>query len=81
MTYVWLANFTGCPALTIPVGRVKPAEGEGMVPVGMMAMGEWGGEEELMEWGRHGEEWAWSEEGRMGKPANWVDVLGLTKEV
>ena len=78
MTYVWMANFSGCPSLTIPVGRVRPKEGEGMVPVGLMAMGEWGGEEALMEWGRVGEEWAWREgpEG-MGKPGVWEDVLGL----
>ncbi|KAK0509285.1 hypothetical protein JMJ35_008656 [Cladonia borealis] len=78
MTYVWMANFSGCPSLTIPVGRARPKEGEGMVPVGLMAMGEWGGEEGLMEWGRVGEEWAWREgpEG-MGKPGVWEDVLGL----
>ena len=79
MTYVWLANFSGCPSLTIPVGRVAPmGEGEGMVPVGLMAMGEWGGEEGLMEWGRVGEEWAWRVgEEKMGKPGVWEDVLGL----
>ncbi len=76
MTFVWLANFTGCPAISIPVGLVKG--GDGKVPVGLMAMGEWGDEEELMEWGREGEEWAWGE-GRMERPENWVDVLGLAK--
>lgn len=78
MTYVWMANFSGCPSLTIPVGRVAAKEGEGMVPVGLMAMGEWGGEEGLMEWGRVGEEWAWKAgEEKMGKPGVWEDVLGL----
>ena len=78
MTYVWLANFSGCPSLTIPVGRVKAKEGKGGVPVGLMAMGEWGGEEGLMEWGRVGEEWAWRVgEERMGKPEVWEDVMGL----
>ena len=74
MTYVWLANFTGCPALSIPVGRVDGKGGEGKVPVGMMAMGEWGDEEGLIQWGRASEEWCWKE-GGMGKPANFVDAI------
>ena len=76
MTYVWLSNFTGCPSLSVPVGRAEGKGGEGKMPVGMMAMGEWGDEEGLIEWGRDGEEWAWGE-GGMGKPASWVDVLGV----
>lgn len=47
MTYVWLANFVGCPAISIPVGKaVDEGEGKGLgeVPVGLMAMGEWGDE-------------------------------------
>lgn len=80
MTYVWLANFLGCPSLSIPVGRVPPKEGEGKIPVGLMAMGEWGEEEALMEWGRVGEEWAWRVgEEKMAKPGNWEDVLVLAK--
>lgn len=80
MTYVWLANFLGCPSITVPVGRVAPKEGNGKVPIGLMAMGEWGGEEELIEWGRVGEEWAWGVgEEKVGKPGNWVDVLELAK--
>ena len=74
MTYVWLANFTGCPALTVPVGRVDGKGGEGKVPVGMMAMGEWGDDEGLFQWGRDSEKWCW-EEGRMEKPANHVNVI------
>lgn len=78
ITYVWMANYLGCPSLSIPVGRVAPKEGEGRVPVGLMAMAEWGEEEQLFEWGRVGEEWAWGEEEeRMARPANWVDVLEL----
>ncbi|KAL8685005.1 MAG: hypothetical protein Q9218_008026, partial [Villophora microphyllina] len=46
MRYVWLANLTGCPAISIPVGGVEPkrsdggesAKEEGKVPVGLMAM-------------------------------------------
>ncbi len=78
MTYVWMANYLGCPSLSIPVARVKPKEGEGKVPVGLMAMAEWGEEEQLFAWGRVGEEWAWRMGGeKMAKPGNWVDVMEL----
>lgn len=77
MRYVWLANFTGCPALSIPVGMVEPTRGrgEGKIPVGMMAMAEWGDEEGLMEWGRDGEEWAWREgEEKVTRAKGWEDA-------
>ena len=79
MTYIWLANFTGCPAIAVPVGRAegKNGKGQGKVPVGLMAMAEWGDEEALFEWGRVAEEWAWGKEGKMEKPEGWIDVLGL----
>ena len=81
MTYVWLANFSGCPAISIPVGRADAKEGKGKIPVGLMAMAEWGGEDSLIEWGRLGEQWAWEEgEERVGKPENWVDVMKLAKD-
>lgn len=51
MEYVWLANFVGCPAISCPVGYVR----ESNVPVGVMAMGEWGDEEELIAFARDGE--------------------------
>lgn len=83
MTYVWLANFTGCPAITVPVGMVhgvnqspdKKQSPQGTVPVGLMAMAEWGEEERCLEWGRVGEEWAWQRDGGgMVKAKGWVDV-------
>ena len=81
MTYVWLANFSGCPAISIPVGKVDAKEGEGKIPVGLMAVGEWGAEDSLVDWGRVGEQWAWEEgKDRMGKPENWVDVMKLVKD-
>ncbi|TGZ77043.1 amidase signature enzyme [Ascodesmis nigricans] len=43
MQYVWMANWTGCPAVSVPVGYDE----EG-VPVGLMAMGRWGAEEALV---------------------------------
>lgn len=79
MEYVWLANFTGCPALSIPVGKVKAKEGEGTIPVGLMAMGEWGSEDALIGWGKIGEKWASEGDGRIGKAESWVDVMALTK--
>ncbi|KAE8380657.1 amidase signature domain-containing protein [Aspergillus bertholletiae] len=51
MEYVWLANFTGCPAISCPAGYVP----ETRVPVGLMAMGEWGTEEDLIAFARDGE--------------------------
>ena len=81
MIYVWLANFCGCPAITIPVGRTTAKEGDGKIPVGLMAMAEWGKEEDLLEWGRAGEKWAWKEgEEQMEKPGNCVDVIELAKQ-
>lgn len=78
MTYVWLANFTGCPAISVPVGRVEGqgGKGKGTVPVGLMAMGEWGDEDGLIEWGRVAEEWVWRDK-KMERPEMWVDVLEM----
>ena len=79
---MWLANFVGCPAISIPVGNgVSEETGLGEVPVGLMAMGEWGDEGGLIEWGRRGEEYVMrGEEGeKMGRPADWVDVLEVAK--
>jgi Asp-tRNA(Asn)/Glu-tRNA(Gln) amidotransferase A subunit family amidase len=83
MQYVWLANFCGNPAISVPYGYVEPIKGEGKIPLGLMAMAEWGGEDELLAWGRVMEEWLALKndkpEGRGGggrvRPANWVDVL------
>lgn len=81
MEYVWLANFSGCPALSIPVGMTEPIKGKGTVPVGLMAMGEWGAEDALLDWGRVGEEWAWRKgEERIAQPEIWVDVMALAQE-
>ncbi|GCB26115.1 fatty acid amide hydrolase [Aspergillus awamori] len=54
MEYVWLANFTGCPAISCPAGY-DVLDGGSRVPVGFMAMGEWGSEEELIAFARDGE--------------------------
>ncbi|MCJ1270137.1 hypothetical protein MMC22_010031 [Lobaria immixta] len=93
MEYVWLANFTGNPALSVPVGLAETApkfdsardDGDARVPVGLMAMGEWGGEDALFEWGRVAEKWAWRESsseeggGGMKRPGSWVDVVAAAQ--
>jgi Asp-tRNA(Asn)/Glu-tRNA(Gln) amidotransferase A subunit family amidase len=80
MEYVWLANFTGCPCIQIPVGYAKAEgtnskSGGGDIPIGMMAMGEWGSEDALIEWGYDGEAYLNETTGRV-RPGVWVDVLG-----
>ena len=81
MTYAWLANTSGCPAATVPVGYAEAERGEGRLPVGMLAMGMWGDEERLLAWAAEGEEYIRGvyPGGRL-KPAGWVDVIGLAKE-
>jgi Asp-tRNA(Asn)/Glu-tRNA(Gln) amidotransferase A subunit family amidase len=69
MEYVFLANFTGCPALSLPVGY---SEDTG-IPVALMGMGEWGSEDALLAWGKDGEKWFGEKRMRSGI---WVDVLG-----
>ena len=51
MEYVFLANFTGCPAISCPAGY-DPSTG---APIGIMAMAEWGSEEDLIAFARDGE--------------------------
>jgi Asp-tRNA(Asn)/Glu-tRNA(Gln) amidotransferase A subunit family amidase len=80
MEYVWLANFSGCPCLQVPVGYADPKKGYGdsKVPVGMMAMGEWGCEDRLVEWGFEAEGYLHGmgkEGGGRRRPGVWVDVL------
>ncbi|KAF1955333.1 amidase signature enzyme [Byssothecium circinans] len=77
MEYVWLANFTGVPALQCPVGFVDGVKGVGKVPIGMQGHGEWGSEEALIEFGFDVE--GWLRDGCKGgrpRPGAWVDVLG-----
>ncbi|KAF7896179.1 hypothetical protein EAF00_006194 [Botryotinia globosa] len=55
--YVWIANLCGNPAISVPVGYVDPVEtaDEGKIPIGLMAMGDWGSEDRLLGWGREAE--------------------------
>lgn len=77
MEYVWVGNFTGCPGLSAPVGYVSEGRGEGVVPVGVMGTGEWGGEEELIAFGYDVERYL--HEGLAGgrrRPGNFVEGVG-----
>ncbi|KAJ5331713.1 hypothetical protein N7476_001496 [Penicillium atrosanguineum] len=51
MEYVWLANFIGCPSINCPAGYDRRSG----VPIGLMAMSEWGTEEDLIDFARDGE--------------------------
>lgn len=78
MEYVWMANFCGLPALSVPVGYVQPVDGTGEVPVGLMAMGEWCCEDALIGFGYDAEKWL--HEGLQGgrrRPETFVDAAGL----
>lgn len=81
MSYVFLANLTGNPSLSAPVGYVDPEQGEGRVPVSLCATGDWGSEEQLLAWAGEAEEYLYNTypEGRR-RPEAWVDVLALAKE-
>ncbi|TPX18806.1 uncharacterized protein E0L32_011485 [Thyridium curvatum] len=81
MEYVWLANFCGLPALSVPAGYVVPGDGEdevagpdteGKVPVGLMVAGEWGAERSLLQFGLDAEEVGAE---RRCRPPIWVDVV------
>lgn len=84
MEYAWMANFLGIPALSVPAGFVA-AEGEkgagqevdrGGIPIGLMGMGEWAREEDLLEWGAHVEAVGAD---RRQRPGIWVDVVERAK--
>ena len=83
MEYVWLANFTGCPAISVPVGFAEEEGGsKERLPVGLMGMGEWGDDVGVLEWGKVAEEIMRSKEGEgdWRPKEGWVDVLGLAME-
>ncbi|KAH8837005.1 hypothetical protein MCOR27_006375 [Pyricularia oryzae] len=80
MRYIWLSNMTGCPSVSAPMGYVEPKVGEGRVPVGIIAMGEWGEEESLLDWAADVEGYLNGMEGGRPRPKEWVDVIKLAKE-
>ncbi|GAB1310019.1 N-acylethanolamine amidohydrolase [Madurella fahalii] len=81
MTFAWYANTSGCPAVSCPAGYVNPAQGEGKLPVGLMAMGEWGAEEQLLGFAGDAERYLHEVyPGGRQRPAEWADVIGMAKE-
>lgn len=80
MTYVWVANTSGCPAVTAPAGYVEPDQGEGRLPVGVTGMAEWGGEEACLEFARVVEGYVRDVyPGGRRRPEEWADVLGAVR--
>lgn len=80
MMYAWLANSTGCPAISAPVGYVEPEQGEGKLPVGLMAMGEWGAEEQLLAWAKEAESYLNGElTGGRIRSKDWEDIVEIAK--
>jgi Asp-tRNA(Asn)/Glu-tRNA(Gln) amidotransferase A subunit family amidase len=76
MEYVWLANFCGNPAISCPAGYVEPVKGQGRIPIGIMGMGEWGSEDQLMGFGREAEIYLNTVyKGGRNRPHAWVDIL------
>jgi Asp-tRNA(Asn)/Glu-tRNA(Gln) amidotransferase A subunit family amidase len=75
MQFVYVANWTGCPAITMPCGYDAASN----IPIGLMGMAEWGAEDLLIAWGKEWErEWegggSGKESGRK-KGESWVDLL------
>jgi Asp-tRNA(Asn)/Glu-tRNA(Gln) amidotransferase A subunit family amidase len=81
INYCWLANSSGCPAVTCPAGYVDPTQGEGKLPVGVMAMGEWGEEERLLGFAKEVEGYLNDAYpgGRL-RPAEWADIIGMARD-
>ncbi|KAF2716269.1 amidase signature enzyme [Polychaeton citri CBS 116435] len=81
MEYVWMANFTGVPAITVPVGYAEPVAGNGPVPVGLMGMAEWCSEPDLIAFGYEAERWLNTASGAgRPKPCTFVDVMELASK-
>lgn len=78
MMYIFLANMTGTPSVSVPVGYSPPTQGEGKVPIGLLATGDWGSEEQLLAFAGEAEEYLHGvyEEGRR-RPDAWLDVMAL----
>ncbi|KAJ8105758.1 hypothetical protein ONZ43_g7297 [Nemania bipapillata] len=82
MMYIWLSNSTGCPSVSAPMGYAEPEQGEGKVPMGLMAMGEWGAEEQLLAWAAEAETYLnGTLEGGRVRPKDWADVVKLAGDV
>lgn len=75
MEYVWLANLTGCPAISCPGGYLEDSK----IPVGIMGMAEWGSEEQLLAFARDQQGVLLPAEELTipsGEGSVWVDIIG-----
>ncbi|KAG8667742.1 hypothetical protein FPOAC2_12931 [Fusarium poae] len=88
MEYVWLANFCGLPAITVPAGyviaegakdagEVAEKETETKIPVGLMATGEWCSEDALLQFGFDAEA---AGQNIRCKPPIWEDMITRARE-
>ncbi|KAI1110623.1 glutamyl-tRNA amidotransferase subunit A [Nemania sp. NC0429] len=88
MEYTWLANFCGVPSISVPAGYIVPEgranagevadkDTEGMIPVGIMATGDWACEETLLRFAEDVEDVC---RGDRCRPPTWVDVIGLARK-
>lgn len=83
MTYAWLANFSGCPAISVPCGYADPppsTKDSSKVPMGLCGMSDWCSEDALIAFGYDCERYLHDVlPGSRLKPGNWTDVLELAK--
>lgn len=78
MMYIFLANLTGTPSISMPIGYATPKQGEGRLAVGLLATGEWGSEEQLLAFAGETEKYLHAKyEGGRRRPDAWLDVFGL----
>ncbi|KAK5091259.1 hypothetical protein LTR05_001440 [Lithohypha guttulata] len=77
MEFTCFGNWVGAPAITCPVGYTKDS-----LPIGIMALGEWGSEEQLIQFARKHEGFLEAEGVRRPmRDGNWIDVLAQAKKM
>ncbi|KAG6222956.1 hypothetical protein E4U34_001154 [Claviceps purpurea] len=82
MMYIFLANLTGTPSVSVPVGYAPAKQGDGDLPIGLLATAEWGAEEQLLQFAGEAEEYLHVRypDGRR-RPDGWLDVMALAREL
>ncbi|THH30247.1 hypothetical protein EUX98_g3928 [Antrodiella citrinella] len=76
MRYVFLANFSGCPAIVSGVGYDDDDKSGSGLMVSLMGMAEWGKEEALLGFARDVASVSGMDGDKRKKGEVWVDVLG-----
>jgi Asp-tRNA(Asn)/Glu-tRNA(Gln) amidotransferase A subunit family amidase len=72
MQYVYIANWAGCPAITVPCGY----DGDTNMPIGLMGMADWGADDDLIAFGKEWERSWDGEDAGKKRGVGWVDILG-----